>query len=183
MRIRHVGTLALSAVMLLVAATNGFGAIAQRGPRNLGRGLGPATPPPVTDRAPIQEMIEGFYVSRFQQELDLDDEHFVRLLPSLRESLERRNQLSQRHNRTLGALEQALESGASDEELTGLIQQLDDTDRQLREIQDDLLRDVDPTLSPQQRARFRIVQPNVENRIRNLIERSRNPVPARPTGR
>ena len=140
----------------------------QRGPRDLGRGASPLTVPE------IQEMIQGFYVSRFQQELTLDDEQFVELLPALRDSLEQRNRLGQEHSQALNALRRALQDGASDDEFIRLIEDVDNTERQLRDVQEELLREVDPTLTPEQRARFRIVQPNVENRIRNLIERSRN---------
>ncbi len=140
----------------------------QRGPRNLGRGVSPL---PVPE---IQEMIQGFYVSRLQQELTLDDEQFVELLPALRDSLEQRNRLGQEHSRALNELRRALQEGASDDEFNRLVQDVDNTERQLRDVQEELLREVDPTLTPEQRARFRIVQPNVENRIRNLIERSRN---------
>jgi hypothetical protein len=126
-------------------------------------------------------MVEGFYVSRLQQELNLADDQFVNLLPSIRQSLEQRNQLSQRHNRIRSALVNAVGAGASDDELDRLIRQFDESDRELRGVQDRLLEQIDPALSPQQRARFRIVQPNVENRIRNLIERSRDA--SEPNGR
>jgi hypothetical protein len=158
-------------------AGGGFAVAGQRGPRDLGRGglpggvVPPGPPPP--NRAPIQDMIEGFYVSRLQQELNLGDDQFVQILPSIRGSLEQRNQLSQQHNRVRNALEEAIENGASDQELSSLIEQFDQSDRELRNVQDRLLDEIDPSLSIEQRARFRIVQPAVEGRVRELIERSR----------
>ncbi len=160
--------LAVIGMLAVLSAGAYAGHPMQRGPRNLGRGVSPL---PVPE---IQEMIQGFYVSRLQQELTLDDEQFVELLPALRDSLEQRNRLGQEHSRALNELRRALQEGASDDEFNRLIQDVDNTERQLRDVQEELLREVDPTLTPEQRARFRIVQPNVENRIRNLIERSRN---------
>ena len=130
--------------------------------------------------APIQEMIEGFYVSRFQQELDLDDEQFAHVLPLLRDSLRERNELGQRRARALNQLRQAVGGNASDDELTRRIAEVDASDLALREAQAKLLRSVDPALSPAQRARLRFVQPNLEERIRNMIERSRTTRPQPP---
>ena len=77
----------------------------QQVPREIGREIGkvrPQRPGPGRNlrapdaAAPIQEMIEGFYVSRLQQELDLDDEQSGRILPLLRELVRERNELGQR---------------------------------------------------------------------------------------
>jgi hypothetical protein len=166
---------------LLFAASGMAAPILQRGPRNLGgvgRGAGPDRGPGVNPRQPIQDMIEGLYVSRMQQELNLDDDQFVRILPLLRESLQERNQVGQRHNRALNELRQALGASATDEELERLVDLVDESDAALRDIQEELLQEVDPELSTRQRARFRIAQPNLENRIRTLIQQSRNPAPA-----
>ncbi len=154
----------------------------QQGPREIGREIGKVRPQrPRQGRnlrapnavAPIQEMIEGFYVSRFQQELDLDDEQFAHVLPMLRNSLRERNELGQRRARALNQLRRALQSNAPDDEITRRIAEVDASDLALREAQANLLRSVDPDLSSGQRARLRFVQPNLEERIRNMIERSR----------
>ena len=146
---------------------------ARRGQRNPSRN--PNRGGPRNNLAPIQDVVEGFYVSRFQRELELDDGQFTRVLPALRESLEKRTELGRRRSRELAQLRQALRNGASDEEIVEKIREVDQTDAELRAVQDNLLKAVDPELSPTQRARLRIVQPNLEQRIRNLIERSRNP--------
>lgn len=132
------------------------------------------------DIASIQEVIEGFYVSRFQMELELDDEQFARVLPRLRNSLRERNEAGQRHARALNQLRQAMRADASDDEIARRIEEIDESDIALRAIQVNLLRSVDPDLSPRQRARLRIVQPNLEERIRNMIERSRGRPPQAP---
>ena len=158
--------------------------ILQQGPRNLGAGGRRGVAPGVVGAGlPIQDMIEGLYVSGMQEQLDLDDEQFVRILPLLRQSLQERNQLGQRRNRALNALRQALGEGTSEEELARLSEIVDESEVALRTIQENLLRGVDPELSTRQRARFRITQPNLENRIRTLIEQSRNPTAPQPNRR
>jgi hypothetical protein len=163
------------ALALLFADAGMAAPIMQRGPRNLGAGAATPGGPRAGAGPPIKEMIEGLYVSRMQQQLDLADEQFVRILPLLRQSLQERDELGQRHNRTLIALRLALGEDASEAELERLMELVDESDVALRSIQENLLRSVDPELSTHQRARFRIAQSNLENRIRTLIERSRNP--------
>lgn len=151
--------------------------LGQRGPaRDLGRQVVPGT---AADRAPIQDVVAGFYVSRLQEELELNPEQFGEILPSIRESLQRRNALSQQLNQLRNALDTGLVNGASEQELERLIREFDRTDQELREVGEQLFEELDPGLSTRQKARLRVVQPNVEGRIRDMIERSRNGLPAR----
>ena len=181
-------TTTLSLTLLLGTAVSAP-TFVQQGPREIGRRIGKVRPQRSRQgrnlrapdaAAPIQEMIEGFYVSRLQRELDLDDEQFGRILPLLRESLRERNELGQRRARALNQLRRALQSDASEDEMTRRIAEVDASDLALREAQANLLRSVDPDLSPGQRARLRFVQPNLEERIRNMIERSRARSAQRP---
>ena len=162
--------IAVAVLSVLIAGPGVMDLEAQRGPR-VGRGRGAV--PPIGERPPIQDVIEGLYVSRLQQELELDDNEFARMLPSVRESLDERTRLGRERQEAFDALRQAVDEGASETVLDRLIERFDQTDRQLRAVQENLLRDIDPQLSTEQRARFRIAQPNVENRIRALIESSR----------
>ena len=168
-------------ILMLLATGVSAEPLHRQGPREIGREIGkirPQRPGPrrnlrVPDVTTIQEMVEGFYVSRFQQELDLDDEQFAHVLPMLRDSLRERTELGQRRARDLNQLRQAMQDNASDEEMNRRISEVDASDRALREARANLLRSVDPDLSPGQRARLRFVQANLEERIRNMIERSR----------
>ena len=169
-------------LLLLLTSGTGVSAPEQQGPRNIGKAVrgqrNPQRNPnriPRNNLAPIQDVVEGFYVSRFQRELELDDNQFAKVLPALRESLRKRTELGRLRTQALNAMRQALRNGASDEEILERIREVDATDVELRAVQQRLLRKVDPILTPSQRARLRIIQPNLEQRIRNLIERSRNP--------
>jgi hypothetical protein len=172
---RLIATLTLG--LIVFAETGVSPSFAEQGPRQIGQ-VRPQRPSPQRNLraaapAPIEEIVEGFYVSRFQQELGLNDDQFARVLPTLRESLRQRNELGQRRARALNALRQGIANGVSEEEINERIRQFDESDLALRQVQDTLLRSIDPNLSAEQRARLRIVQPSLEQRIRNLIERSR----------
>lgn len=172
-----LGILTHGTVALALIACLGIPSLAQRGPaRDLGHQVVPGL---AADRAPIQDVIAGFYVSRLQQELDLEPEQFGEMLPSIRESLERRNALGQQLNQLRAALNAGLANGASEQELERLIDEFDRTDQELRDVGEQLFEELDPGLSTRQKARLRVVQPNVEDRIRDMIERSRNGVRTR----
>ena len=179
---RKTAMLVLLLLSLLLTPGTGASAPVQQGPRNIGKAVrgqrNPQRNPnriPRNNLAPIQDVVEGFYVSRFQRELELDDNQFAKVLPALRHSLQKRTEIGRQWTRALTAMRQALRNGASDEEMLERIREVDSADVELRTVQERLLREVDPVLTPTQRARLRIVQPNLERRIRNLIERSRNP--------
>ena len=175
---RKTASLLLLLLSLLLTPGTGISALSQQGPRNIGKAVRGQRNPnriPRNRLAPIQDVVEGFYVSRFQRELELDDNQFAKVLPALRESLQKRTELGRQRTRALTAMRQALRNGASDEEILERVREVDAADVELRAVQERLLREVDPVLTPSQRARLRIVQPNLEQRIRNLIERSRNP--------
>ena len=172
-------TASILMILVLLAGTGIAGPIIQQGPLNIGK-AGPQREGRLVpdnrgrNRAPIQEVIEGLYVSRFLQELELNDDQFARVLPALRDSLRQRNQLGQRRSRALNALRRSIQEGASDDEINARVRDVDESDLALRAVQEKFFRSVDPELSPRQRGRLRIVQPNLEQRIRNLIDRSRN---------
>ena len=180
---RKTASVLLLLLSLLLTPGTGVSAPSQQGPRNIGKAVrgqrnpqrNPNRSIPRNRLAPIQDVVEGFYVSRFQRELELDDNQFAKVLPALRESLQKRTELGRQRTRALTAMRQALRNGAPDEEILERIREVDEADVRLRAVQERLLREVDPVLTPSQRARLRIVQPNLEQRIRNLIERSRNP--------
>lgn len=131
-------------------------------------------------RPPIRDAVEGFFVNRIQRELRLSDEQFARVLPLLRRSLQRRSELAQRQVRVRNRLRQVLQQeGASNAQMAALRTDLDETDTALREVQEEFFTDIDPHLTEAQRANLRIVLPNLENRLRNMIERSRN-APTQP---
>lgn len=127
-------------------------------------------------------MIDAYFVSNLQESLGLTDEQFVRLLPMVRRLQNDRRQYAQRRQRALQEMRKALQSGGATE---GRIEEL------LREVKaaegeeaPALRRDreaIDAVLSPVQQAKFRILELEVERKIREMMAQMRGQ--ARPLGR
>ena len=119
-------------------------------------------------------MVEGFYISRLQEELELSDSQFSRILKPVRESLKSRTRLSRERSLAVREVRKALRGKATEETIMKHIQAIDTANLKLRNVQQQLLKRIDPELTPNQRAHLRIIQMNLEQRIRNMIDRSRN---------
>lgn len=132
--------------------------------------------------APVEELVEGFYVSRLQEELALSDEQFVKILPVLRQSLRERREKAQRRARALNELRQLMDQGASEEEIKKQVCEVDQAELDAATAQQKLASSVDPLLSPAQQAKWRIFQVSIEQRIRRMLDRSRLPGPPLPPG-
>ena len=52
----------------------------------------------------LEDMVEGFYVSQFQQQVEVADEQYVKILPVLRQQLKERREISGRRTRALNQL-------------------------------------------------------------------------------
>jgi hypothetical protein len=127
-------------------------------------------------------MIDAYFVSNLQESLGLTDDQFVRLLPMVRRLQNDRRQYAQRRQRALQEMRKLLQSGGATE---GRIEEL------LREVKaadsDEapaLRRDreaIDAVLSPVQQAKFRILELEVERKIREMMAQMRDQ--ARPPGR
>ena len=124
----------------------------------------------------IEDMVESFYVSRFQAEMQVTDDQFARLLPTLRESIREQRQVAVRQNQARNQLRRRVLAGnASEDELRNAIRELDRLDDEASDSQRRLLASVDAVLTPVQQARFRVFRFQIEQRIRQLMQGARNP--------
>jgi hypothetical protein len=127
-------------------------------------------------------LIQGMYINQLQRQTEITDDQFVKIVPFLRQYIAERSEIEgPRRIAARRQLNQAVLRGASDEELTPLIEQFDRVDADLQESQLKFLRNVDPLLNIRQRARLRVHLIQTEERIRRLIEESQNPTPAGQT--
>jgi len=144
-------------------------------------------PPPAGGEArrPREEafrMIDAYFVSNLQESLGLTDEQFVRLLPMVKRLQSDRRQYAQRRQRALQEMRKLLQSGGATE---GRVEEL------LREVKaveteqpSALRRDldaIDAVLSPVQQAKYRILELEVERKIRDIMMQMRGQ--AGPAGR
>ena len=136
-----------------------------QGPRRGGAG-------PPRDEA--FRMIDAYIVSNLQESLGLSDEQFVKLLPLVKHLQSDRRDLMQRRQQALRDLRQLRQAGGATEakvaerlkELKGL--ETEEPDR-LRKNRDA----IDAALTPLQQAKFRIMELDIEQRIRELMRQIR----------
>lgn len=133
------------------------------------------------DRPPLEDMIEGLYVSRFQEELGLNEEQFSKMLPAIRQNLRERREFAARRARALARLRQLLQQGASEEELRSHLREVDRAEADAASRAQSLYSKLDPMLSATQQAKLRVFEFAIDQRLRRMIDQARSPAtPRRP---
>jgi len=127
-------------------------------------------------------MIDAYFLSNLQESLGLTDEQFVRLLPMVKRLQTDRRQYAQRRQRALQEMRKLLQSGGA---TPGRVEELL---REVKTVETEqppaLRRDldaIDAVLSPLQQAKYRILELEVERKIREIMMQMRGQ--ARPPGR
>jgi hypothetical protein len=128
------------------------------------------------------KIVDAYIVSNLQESLGLTDEQFARLLPLVMKLHNDRRDLVHRRIQSLRELRRLLASGAATEA------QVEERLRDVKKVESDepamLRRDrdaVDAALSPLQQAKFRVLESEVEQKIRWL--RNRMQMEGHPGGR
>ena len=150
----------------------------------LGWAQEPERPPGLRAREEAGRMVEGYIIANLQERLAISDEQFVKLLPLVRRQLGDRRDFFHRREDVLREV-RALLGTASE----GRIADLMKTVRSLEaEEATTLRRDteaIDALLTPVQQAKFRILELEVERRIRDLrgqLRLRQGPGAQRPPG-
>jgi hypothetical protein len=119
-------------------------------------------------------MIDAYVVSNLQESLSLSDEQFVRVLPLVKRLQRDRRTYAQRRRDALVEMARRLASGTATEgqvvELLGRVKAAESEEMEA------LRRDVeaiDAALTPLQQAKFRVLEIEVERRIREIMARIR----------
>ena len=157
------------AMLLLVVLT---GSLAFPRPREQ-RADAPKRANPIPRRV-LQDAVLGFYVSQFQQQAEVSSEVFAKILPFLQQFVQDRFDISQRRTRALNQLRQAVQRGASDEDLKRAVHDFDAADADFQASQEKFLGNVDPLLDARQQAKLRIFQVMADNRMRQLLTNVQN---------
>ena len=125
-------------------------------------------------REELFKMIDAYILSNLQESLALTDEQFVKIMPLVKKLQADRRAFTQARAQTLGELKRLLESGnATDANVAALMKTLRASEAQEPDV---LRRDregLDALLSPVQQAKLRILENRVEQRLRELVTRTR----------
>jgi len=157
-------TRAAAALALLVLGVPAAGA--QEG-REGGRRHGPP-------QDHVFKMVDSYFINNLKQRLDLTDEQLTRVVPHVQRLQTDRRELAQRRMRAMRELNRVLLSGTATE---AAVREL------LREVKAveaeepaTLGRDreaIDAVLSPVQQAKYRLLEAEVERRVRHAMARAR----------
>jgi hypothetical protein len=119
------------------------------------------------------KMVDAYIVSNLQESLGLDDEQFAKAIPLVKKLQGERRTYFLERTRTVREMRRLLrKGGASEAELLELLKRLKALDvegpAQTRKNVDAL----DALLNPLQQAKFRVLEIEVEQRMRDLMNRA-----------
>jgi hypothetical protein len=162
-------------VVVAFVALAGAAVAAQQGARE-----GAQARPGEARRDEAFKLVDAYVVSNIQESLGLSDEQFVKVLPLVRKLQGERRDYLMARSRVLREMRRQLRSGTASEgqvleqlrELKGL-----ETDgpARVKKSADAL----DAVLAPLQQAKFRLLELEVEQRMRELMGRARAGAPGR----
>ena len=143
-------------------------------------GGGPGRRPP---REEIYRMVDAYVAEHLQESLSLSDEQRGRVLPLVQKLSAERRRFAERRVRALFQMRRAIADGtATDAKMAELLQQLKAAEAEepgaIRASQDA----IDAQLSPLQQARFRVLEAEVEHRMRRVMARVRGQRGGKPGG-
>lgn len=137
----------------------------------------PSSPSGAEPRRPREEafrMIDAYLVSNLQESLGLTDEQFVRVLPMVKRLQTDRRRYAQRRQRALQELRRALQAGgATESRVEELLREVKAVETEGPPVLHRDLEAIDAVLSPVQQAKYRILELEVERKIRDIMSQMR----------
>jgi Spy/CpxP family protein refolding chaperone len=141
-------------------------------------------PPAGSDRPGREEafrMVDAYVVSNLQESLGLTDEQFAKAIPLVKKVQTERRQYYLERTRTLREMRRLLRrGGATEAQVVDLLKQLKALDVDGPERTRENLAALDAVLTPVQQAKYRVLETEVEQRMRELMNRVRPRQGARP---
>lgn len=132
-------------------------------------------------RDDVYKMIDAYILSNIQESLELTDEQYVKLLPLVKRLQNDRRELGRRRMEAMQELRRVLEAGSATEaRVAELLREIKTVEAEepaaVRRDRDA----IDAVLNPVQQAKYRILEIEVERRIRDVMSRMRQQ--QRPAG-
>lgn len=117
------------------------------------------------------KMVDAYVVSNLQESVGISDEQFARILPLVKRLQNDRRDLAQRRGRALGEMRRALQSGtATETRVLDLLKEVKTVESTQHETIRRDMDAIDQVLTPVQQAKFRLLEGEVERKIRTLME-------------
>jgi hypothetical protein len=131
---------------------------------------------PGADRSPRAEafkMVDAYVMSNLQESLGLSDEQFAKAVPLVKKlQTERREYLVQRTRKVREMRRLLRQGGASEAQVLDLLREVKRVEEEGAAATGRNVAAVDAMLTPIQQAKFRVLELDVEQRMRELVRRA-----------
>jgi hypothetical protein len=125
-------------------------------------------------RAEAFRMVDAYVVSNLQESLGLTDDQFAKAIPLVKRLQAERREYYLERTRKVREMRRLLRrGGATEAQVLGLLQQVKALDAEGPARTRKNLEALDAVLSPIQQAKFRVLELEVEQRMRELMSRAR----------
>ena len=117
------------------------------------------------------KMVVAYLLSNMQESLELNDEEYLELLPRVKLRQNHRRDFHEGRAKAMRQLRRLVSSGGDEASITAALAELDtlETTGPARLAAD--LEAIDAALTPLQRAKYRLMEADVERRVRDLARR------------
>jgi hypothetical protein len=122
----------------------------------------------------VEGLMEAYVISKLQEALDLTDDQFAKMIVAQKKLSEYRRSYRRDRTATLQQMRQALRSAESREErLESLLNQLEERQLSFENQQRSGYKAIDAILDIRQRARYRILELEIQRRFQQMIREVR----------
>jgi hypothetical protein len=128
-------------------------------------------------RDEVDEVRDAYLLMKVQERLDLTDEQMLRAMPLIRRHHQTRRDVEHRRFHLLRELRELFASGAATEErVSPLLRELKGVEAERLTTLRQSAEAIDAMLSPIQQAKYRLLEVEIERRLRELRHRARQRV-------
>lgn len=125
-------------------------------------------------------MVDAYILSNLQESLGITDDQFVKLLPMIKRLQTDRRDHAVRRVQSMRQLRRLLRAGGGDARVLELLKEIKSLEAEHPERLRKNLEAIDGVLTPIQQAKFRVLELEVEFRIREIMSQIRRPDRDRP---
>lgn len=126
------------------------------------------------NRADVEGMMEAYVLSKLQEALDLTDEQFGSMVVAQKKLSDARREYRQNRMRLLKEMRQTLQrDDAGESELQPLLDELEALREEFLATEKERYRAIDAILDVRQRARYRILEVELQRRLQEMMRRVR----------
>jgi len=131
---------------------------------------------PRRSRDEAHKMVDAYIVSNLQESLGLSEDQYVKLLPLVNRLQKDRREYTARRMQALQEMRRLLQSGgATEARVSELLKEVKTVEAEAPSVQKKDQDAIDAVLTPVQQAKYRILETEVERKIRELMGQMRAP--------